>query len=58
MSVGQEGENDSLSTKANSIPAGGRAAVQGSQARRLSDESSLCLDREVEQDDTEQYSID
>jgi hypothetical protein len=24
MSVGQEGENDSLSTKANSIPAGGR----------------------------------
>jgi len=24
MSVGQEGENDSVSTKANSIPAGGR----------------------------------
>lgn len=54
MSVGQEGENDSFSAKANSILAGGRAAVQGSQARRLSDESSLCLDREVEQDDTEQ----
>jgi hypothetical protein len=51
MSVGQEGENDSLSTKANSI-AGGRAAVQGSRARRLPDEEgSLCLEREVEQDE-------
>jgi hypothetical protein len=53
ISVGQEGENDSLSTKANSIPAGGREAVQGSQAQRLPDESSLCLGREVEQGDTQ-----